>query len=293
MVRYPGAERRSLGDIERMRIRLPGGSEVPFATVAAIDEGRGYAVINRADRRRVVTVSADVDEAQANANEINADLRTSALPRLAREFPGLSFDFEGEQREQAEMIGSLQVNFVVAQLAIFALLAIPFRSYSQPLIIMSAIPFGLIGAVMGHVVMGLNLSMLSLFGMVALTGVVVNDSLIMVDLINRQREDGLPMREAIRASGMRRFRPILLTTATTFLGLAPMIFETSLQARFLIPMAVSLGYGIVFATAITLVLVPTLYRILEDVRSYLGFSSDGAGDSVDTPERGEPGEAAA
>jgi multidrug efflux pump subunit AcrB len=293
MVRYPEAERRSLGDIERMRIRLPGGSEVPFTTVAEVEEGRGYAVINRTDRRRVVTISADVDEAQANANEINSDLRREALPRLVREFPGLGFDFEGEQREQAEMMGSLQVNFAVAQLAIFALLAIPFRSYSQPLIIMSAIPFGLIGAVMGHIVMGLNLSMLSLFGMVALTGVVVNDSLIMVDLINRQREGGLPMREAIRASGMRRFRPILLTTATTFLGLAPMIFETSLQARFLIPMAVSLGYGIVFATGITLILVPTLYRILEDVRSYLGFSSDGAGDSVDTPERGETGEAAA
>jgi multidrug efflux pump subunit AcrB len=271
MVRYPESERRSLGDIEHMRIRVSGGGEVPFASVATVEEGRGYAVINRTDRRRVVTVTADVDEEQANANEINGDLRSSALPRLVREFPGLTFDFEGEQREQAESMGSLQINFVVAQLAIFALLAIPFRSYSQPLIIMSAIPFGLIGAVMGHLVMGLELGMLSLFGMVALSGVVVNDSLIMVDLINRQRADGLSMREAIRSAGMRRFRPILLTTATTFLGLAPMIFETSMQARFLIPMAVSLGYGIVFATAITLILVPTLYRILEDVREWAGL----------------------
>jgi multidrug efflux pump subunit AcrB len=270
MVRYPESERRSLGDIERMRVRLPDGSEVPFTTVASVEEGRGFAVINRTDRRRVVTVTADVEESVANANEINIDLRRNVLPRLAAELPGLTFDFEGQQRQQSESLGSLRINFVVAQLAIFALLAIPFRSYSQPLIIMSAIPFGLIGAVGGHVLMGIDLTLLSVFGMVALTGVVVNDSLIMVDLINRERLAGNNIREAIRASGMRRFRPILLTTATTFLGLAPMIFETSLQARFLIPMAVSLGYGIVFATAITLILVPTLYRILEDVKAWLG-----------------------
>jgi multidrug efflux pump subunit AcrB len=270
MVRYPEDERRSLGDIERMRIRIPDGSEAPFGSVATVVEGRGYAVINRTDRRRVVTVSADVDEAQANANEINMNLRREVLPELAAAFPGLSFDFEGEQREQRESLASLQVNFLVAQLGIFALLAIPFRSYSQPLIIMSAIPFGLIGAVMGHLVMGLNLTLLSMFGMVALTGVVVNDSLIMVDLINRQRDSGMPVGQAIREAGMRRFRPILLTTATTFLGLAPMIFETSLQARFLIPMAASLGYGIVFATAITLILVPSLYQILEDLKINFG-----------------------
>ncbi|HSL16646.1 MAG TPA: efflux RND transporter permease subunit [Methylomirabilota bacterium] len=276
MVRYPEDERRSLGDIDAMRIRLPDGSEVPFPAVAAVEEGRGYAVINRTDRRRVVTVTADVDEAMANANEISADLRRVALPALARDFPGLVFDFEGEQREQNESLGSLRVNFFVAQLAIFALLAIPFRSYSQPLIIMSAIPFGLVGAVLGHLVMGLNLTMLSMFGMVALTGVVVNDSLILIDLINRERAAGATVDQAIRDSGERRFRPIMLTTATTFLGLTPMIFETSMQARFLIPMAVSLGYGIVFATAITLILVPTLYRILEDLRALLGLAEDEA-----------------
>jgi multidrug efflux pump subunit AcrB len=272
MVRYPEAERRSLGDVERMRIRLPDGSEVPFSTVAAVEEGRGYAVINRTDRRRVVTVTADVDEAVANANEINHDLRTKVLPQLAHDFPGLAYDFEGEQREQQESLGSLRINFIVAQLAIFALLAIPFRSYSQPLVIMSAIPFGLVGAILGHLVMGLNLTMLSMFGMVALTGVVVNDSLIMLDLINRMRAEGCSVDQAIRESGERRFRPILLTTATTFLGLTPMIFETSLQARFLIPMAVSLGYGIVFATAITLILVPCLYRIVEDLKAAFGMA---------------------
>ncbi len=274
MVRYPAEERTSLGDIESMRIRLPNGIEVPFSTVATVEEGRGYAVINRTDRRRVVTVSADVDESQANANEINSDLRRVVLPRLAADFPGLSFDFEGEQRQQSESLGSLKINFMVAQLGIFALLAIPFRSYSQPLIIMSAIPFGLIGAILGHLVMGLDLTLLSMFGMVALTGVVVNDSLIMVDLINRQRLAGVPIARAIQQSGARRFRPILLTTATTFLGLAPMIFETSLQARFLIPMAVSLGYGIVFATAITLILVPVLYRILVDLKGLLGVAEE-------------------
>ena len=274
MVRYPADERKSLGDIERMRARLPNGTEVPFSTVATLEEGRGYAVINRTDRRRVVTVSADVDEAQANANEINADLRLQVLPPLAVDFPGLTYDFEGEQREQGESLGSLKVNFMVAQLGIFALLAIPFRSYSQPLIIMSAIPFGLIGAVVGHLVMGLDLTLLSLFGMVALTGVVVNDSLIMVDLINRRRSAGVSIERAIRESGTRRFRPILLTTVTTFLGLAPMIFETSLQARFLIPVAVSLGYGIVFATAITLILVPCLYRILVDLKGLIGATGE-------------------
>jgi multidrug efflux pump subunit AcrB len=257
-----------------MRVRLPDGSEVPFPTVATVDEGRGYAVINRTDRRRVVTVTADVEEAQANANEINRDLRATVLPQLVHDFPGLAYDFEGEQREQSESLGSLRLNFFVAQLAIFALLAIPFRSYSQPLIIMSAIPFGLVGAVFGHLIMGLDLTMLSMFGMVALTGVVVNDSLILVDLVNRMREGGSTVDQAITEAGVRRFRPILLTTATTFLGLTPMIFETSMQARFLIPMAVSLGYGIVFATAITLILVPVLYRILEDVKALFGLAEE-------------------
>jgi len=274
MVRYPADERRSIGDVEAMRIRLKDGSEVPFTTVATVEEGRGYAVINRTDRRRVVTVTADVDDAVANANEINMDLRNSILPKMMHDFPGLTFDFEGEQRAQRESLDSLWKNFLIAQLAIFTLLAIPFRSYSQPLIVMSAIPFGLIGAVLGHVIMGLELSMLSLFGMVALTGVVVNDSLIMIDLINRERAQGISVDQAIRDSGARRFRPILLTTLTTFLGLAPMIFETSRQAQFLIPMAVSLGFGVLFATAITLILIPTEYRILEDLKAWFSGAEE-------------------
>ncbi|MEM8962620.1 MAG: efflux RND transporter permease subunit [Acidobacteriota bacterium] len=264
MVRYPEDERRSLGDVEDMRIRLANGAEVTFSTVATVKEGRGFATISRVDRRRVVTVTADVDESKANANEINQVVRESILPDLVASYPGLTFNFEGEQREQTESLTSLGRNFVVAILIIFALLAIPFRSYTQPLIVMSVIPFGFVGAVAGHLMMGYDMSLLSFFGIVALTGVVVNDSLIMIDLINRERRAGIPMEVAIRDAGKRRFRPILLTTLTTFLGLSPMIFETSLQARFLIPMALSLGFGIVFATAITLVLVPVVYRILED-----------------------------
>ena len=274
MVRYPASDRRSLGDIEAMRIRLSDGSEVPFNTVATVEEGRGYAAINRTDRRRVVTITADVDDTVANANEINMDLRSAVLPRMVHDFPGLTYDFEGEQRAQKESLGSLKLNFVIAQFAIFALLAIPFRSYSQPLIVMSAIPFGLVGGVVGHIIMGLGLSMLSLFGMVALTGVVVNDSLIMIDLINRERAEGISVDQAIRDSGARRFRPILLTTLTTFLGLSPMIFETSMQAQFLIPMAVSLGFGVLFATAITLILVPTEYRILEDIKGWFSGETE-------------------
>jgi multidrug efflux pump subunit AcrB len=252
-----------------MRVRLPDGSERALAEVASIDTGRGYATINRADRRRVVSVTADVDETRANANEINQQLRNAVLPAMQRDFPGLTYDFEGEQKEQAESLGSLAVNTAVALLVIFGLLGVLFRSYIQPLIVMAAIPFGFVGAVVGHLVMGFDLTLLSMFGLVALTGVVVNDSLIMIDLINRERAAGKPIGPTLIASGTRRFRPILLTTATTFFGLMPMITEQSLQARFLIPMALSLGFGVVFATAITLLLVPAFYQILEDIKLLL------------------------
>ncbi len=291
MVRYPQAERQSLGDIEAMRIRLRDGTEVPFTTVATVEEGRGFAAIDRVDRRRIVTVSADVDESRANANEINQQLRQSVLPGLVADFPGLSFDFEGEQRDQREALGSLGLNFLIAQLVIFALLAIPFRSYSQPLIIMSVIPFGFVGAVAGHLMMGMDLSLLSFFGLVALTGVVVNDSLIMIDLINRERKAGTSLDIAIREAGKRRFRPIILTTLTTFLGLSPMILETSLQAQFLIPMALSLGFGIVFATFIMLFLVPVIYRILEDL--HIAFDSTSVEGASKAGEQASLGDAPA
>ncbi|MAE62615.1 MAG: acriflavin resistance protein [Planctomycetaceae bacterium] len=266
MVRYPEAQRRSVADIEQLRIRRPDGVEVPFGTVATMRKERGYAIIQRTDRRRVVNVSGDVNTQVANAEEINEELENRVLPELQQQFAGLTFSFEGERKEQADSMSSLGRNLAVALLAIFGLLGVQFRSYIQPIIIMSVIPFGVVGAVIGHVVMGYDLSMLSMFGLVALTGVVVNDSLIMIDLVNRERRAGRPLIAALRLSGTRRFRPILLTTLTTFLGLMPMILERSLQAKFLIPMAISLGFGVLFATAITLLLVPTFYLVLEDVR---------------------------
>ena len=267
MVRYPEHERTSLADIENMRIRLPNGTQIPFNTVAEVKYGRGYANIRRVDRRRVINVSADVDEAVANAGEINTDLAQSIIPDLIKQYPGLTFRFSGAQRERNESLGSLRINFLIAMLAIYGLLAVQFRSYAQPVIVMSAIPFGIVGATLGHLLMGFNLSILSLFGIVALCGVVVNDSLIMIDLINRERASAIELSQVIRDSVTRRFRPIMLTTMTTFLGLAPMLLEKSIQARFLIPMAISLAFGIVFATMITLLLVPSLYMILEDIKA--------------------------
>lgn len=267
MVRYPENERKSLADVENMRIRLTDGTEIPFKTVAEVQYGQGYAAIRRIDRRRVVSVSADVDEAVANAGEINKDLFQNVLPRVGQQYPGLQYRFAGEERERNESLGSLKINFVIAMFAIYGLLAVLFRSYSQPLIVMSAIPFGIVGATIGHLLMGFNLSILSMFGIVALSGVVVNDSLIMIDLINRERESGIELHQVLQDCATRRFRPIMLTTLTTFCGLLPMIAEKSLQARFLVPMAISLAFGVMFATCITLVLVPSLYMILEDMKT--------------------------
>jgi multidrug efflux pump subunit AcrB len=266
MVRYPEAERRRLADVENMRIRLPNGTEIPFDTVADVQYGRGYSAIKRVDRKRVVSVSADVDRTLANSNVINRELLASVLPELAHEFDGVQYRFGGEQREMNESLGSLKVNFAIAMLAIYGLLAVQFKSYSQPAIIMSAIPFGIVGAAFGHLLMGYNFGIMSMFGIVALSGVVVNDSLIMIDLINRERSSGIELNQVLRDCATRRFRPIMLTTLTTFFGLLPMITERSLQARFLIPMAISLAFGVMFATCITLVLVPSLYMILEDVK---------------------------
>ena len=273
MVRYPEEERKSLADIENMRIRLLDGTEIPFKTIAKVKYGRGYSTIRRSDRRRVVNVTADVDVAVANASEINKDLDRNALPNLRREYPGLQYRFAGEERERSESFSSLYVTFPLAMMAIYGLLAVQFRSYTQPIIVMSAIPFGIVGAVIGHVLMGFvfmtkfNLGLLSMFGIVALSGVVVNDSLILIDLINRERKSGVGLSQVVRDCATRRFRPIMLTTLTTFFGLAPMMLERSLQARFLIPMAISLAFGVMFATLITLLLVPSLYMILEDIKS--------------------------
>lgn len=270
MVRYPESQRLSLGDVEELRIRTPDGTEVPFTTAAEARLSRGPATIRRTDRRRVVNVTADVNQAQGNANDVIADLEASVLPQLLADFPDIRYSLEGEQQEQRETLTGLARGFIIALLVIYALLAIPFRSYFQPLIVMSAIPFGLIGAVWGHVVLAMDLAILSMFGIVALTGVVVNDSLVMVDFINRSFRKGIPLVKAIREAGSSRFRPILLTSLTTFAGLTPLLLEKSLQAKFLIPMAISLGFGVLFATFITLILVPSLYAIQEDIKGASG-----------------------
>jgi multidrug efflux pump subunit AcrB len=269
MVRYPEEERKYLADLYTMRIRTRSGDEVPFTRAAYVEEGRGYSSINRADRKRVINVTATVDADLANSQEILLDIKNTVLEQLAADYPGLTFNMEGEEKERRESMGSMMRGFGFALFMIYALLAVPFRSYSQPLIIMSSIPFGIVGAVLGHMVMGFDLSILSMFGIVALAGVVVNNALLLIDFINRSREQGNDLFTAVIESGQRRFRPILLTSLTTALGLAPMIFETSVQAQFLIPMAISLAFGVLFATGITLLLIPSLYLILEDLRGFL------------------------
>jgi len=269
MVLYPESERKSLGHVEEMRIHAPDGSEVPFRQVAEVTMERGYASIERAQRLRVIKVTADVDETVTNANEVRVDLESRFLPQLKSNYPGLRYTIEGEGKEQKESLADVARGFVIALFCIYALLAIPFRSFTQPLIVMSAIPFGMIGAVLGHLIMGHNLSLLSLFGVVGLAGVVVNDSLVLMDATNRIRSQGADAHDAITRAGAMRFRAIILTSLTTFAGLTPMLLERSLQAQFLIPMAISLGFGVLFATGITLLLVPALYMILEDAHHLL------------------------
>ena len=285
MVRYPRDERRSVGDLENMRIRTPGGAEVPFSLVAQMEPGRGFASIRRVDRNRSVNVTASVDPQVSSASEVITDLDERILPEVLADFPDVFYTFEGAQAAQEEAVAALRSGFVLSLIMIFALLAIPLRSYVQPFIIMGAIPFGLVGALWGHLLMSLDVTVMSMFGFVALTGVVVNDSLVMVDFINRERNrDGAtgpaqnavpngqrqrragPLDHAIRRAGSHRFRPILLTSLTTFAGLVPMMADRSMQAAFFIPMAVTLAFGVLFATFITLILVPVAYAILHDLQ---------------------------
>ena len=270
IVRYPLEQRRSIQDLENLHVRIRDGEqlqEVPLSSVASIHPGRGYSVIKRVDGRRAVNITADVDIAKAESNKIIARLKAEELPALLMDFPGVQYTLEGDQAEQAQTMSSMLRAYLVAMVIIYGLLAIPFRSYFQPFIVMGAIPFGLIGAVLGHLLMGMDLTILSLFGVVALTGVVVNDSLVMVDFVNRNRPRYPNLLAAVKASGVQRFRAILLTSLTTFAGLSPLVFfEKSVQAQFLVPMAISLSFGVMFATTVILVLVPAGYMILEDVK---------------------------
>ncbi|HKJ64539.1 MAG TPA: efflux RND transporter permease subunit [Desulfopila sp.] len=267
-VRLPENQRTSEYNLESMLILTPAGTFVPLTDIATVEKNRAYTRITRRDGRRTVTVTANVEPIDDIAR-IMTTLNTSVLPQLADTFPGLTYGFEGRESDRRESMKSLLQGFIFTLFGIYFLLAIPFRSYIQPVIVMVAIPFGMVGAVLGHLIMGYNLSIMSMMGIVALSGIVVNDSLVLVDYANKQRRKGLVPQAAIEAAARRRFRPVMLTTLTTFGGLAPMIFETSRQARFMIPMAISLGFGIVFATVITLALVPSLYLIIERARERL------------------------
>ncbi len=274
IVRYPESDRSNITSLEQMRLRTPTGGEISLEQAAYITESRGYSQIQRTDRKRVINVQAKSDRKVANPNEVLKDLTLNTLDYLAADYPGLSYDFEGDTRDRNESMVSLGRGFLIALFVIYALLAIPFRSFTQPFIVMSAIPFGFVGAFLGHVIMGYQLSLISAFGIVALSGIVVNDSLVMIDFINTERKKGHSVKQAVMEAGQRRFRPIILTSLTTFFGLSPMMLETSMQARFLVPMVISLGFGVLFATGITLVLIPALYLILNDIHRFFGVKSD-------------------
>ena len=271
-VRLPESERTSEFDIESLMIRTPQGGEIPLLEAAIMERGTAYTSIKRIDGRRAVNVTADVDKTIISGNEVISSLRQGSLQRLLAAHDGLSFDLAGEQREQADTMKSLMTTGIIALFAIFALMAISFKSYLQPLIVMTAIPFGIIGAIAGHIIMGYDLSMLSMLGMTALAGVVVNDSLVMVTATNDFMAAGFSTHRAAIEAGVRRFRPIMLTSTTTFLGLMPMMLETSTQARFLIPMAISLAFGVLFTTFVTLLIVPAFYIIIDDIKWFFGHS---------------------
>ncbi|MGB6012835.1 MAG: efflux RND transporter permease subunit, partial [Desulfobacterales bacterium] len=265
-VRYTADERTRISDLERVRIRTPNGHEIPLISVADISFAPGYSIITRTGGMRRVAVSADVDTNKANANEIFSELDLNYFPQLKRRYPGLHVALQGEQKKMRESFDSLFVGYPLAILGIFIIIATMFRSYAQPFVILFTVPFGIIGAVLGHLLLGYNLSIMSIFGMVALTGVVVNDAIVLIERVNENIAEGMLFFDAILNGGARRFRAIFLTSLSTVGGLAPLIMETDLQAKFLIPMALSIAAGIAFATVLTLLLVPSLLSLLSDCR---------------------------
>jgi len=272
MVRFPREERDSVGYLDNMKIRTPNGGRVPFHAVAEVELTESPTFIRRFDRERAVRVTAEVDKEKYEPKKIQDDIMNKELPEVLASFPGVRYRLSGASQQQVEIQSDLLRGGLLAVFLIYALMAIPLRSYTQPLIIMSVIPiimsvipFGIIGALIGHLILDIPVSMTSYFGIIALAGVVVNDSLILVDFVNRERKTGAPLAQALQHATRSRFRAILLTSLTTFLGLAPIaIFETSLQAQLVVPMAASLAFGILFATVITLFLIPVLYLILDD-----------------------------
>lgn len=271
MVRYPEEERRSLVDFREIRVRDVQGVERPIDEIAQVTLKRGFSEINRVDQQRSITISADVDEASANADLITNELQKSFMPKLLAAYPGVTVRWEGQREQSQESVGSLMIGFTVALIAMFVLLVIQFQSYSQPFLIMAIIPFGIIGAVWGHALLSLPLTLFSMFGLVALAGVVVNDSIVLIDFINARVKSGIPIQQAIIESGQRRFRPIMLTSLTTIAGLLPLIFERSFQAQLLIPMAASLAFGLMLSTALVLLLIPVYYTLYARMIHRFGF----------------------
>lgn len=273
MVRYPLEYRKSLATLENMLISASGNVKVPFSSVAELIPGKSLPSITRINGKRQIEVTADANPIEVDLEGILVELRESVMPEIASKFPDLEYELSGDSRDQYEGEKEFLNGIWFVLIAIYVLLAIPLRSYSRPLIVMSAIPFGIVGALIGHQIMGYYdkdlsiLSMMSFLGMLALSGVVVNDSLVMVDYIGKKQKEGTPIKEAVRLAGARRFRPILLTSLTTFFGLAPLMFEQSRQSKFMVPMAMSLGWGVIFATFITLALVPVITLVFDDLRA--------------------------
>jgi len=271
MVRYPKEDRVSVSDLEDMWIRTPSGEQVPFYQVANISIGQGFSTITRVNQKRSITISADIDAQKVESRKVISEMNETTIPEVLANYPTVKYGVEGASKEQADFLGQLGLAAIGALFLIYGLIAIPTKSYVQPLVIMSVIPFGIIGAIVGHWLMGKTINMMSIYGFIALTGVVVNDSLIMVDFINKAKNTGQGMIDIVISAGTARFRAILLTSLTTFFGIFPLYFEQSLQAQFIIPMAISLGFGIIFATVITLFLIPALYLIKDDLHKL--FSS--------------------
>ena len=292
MVRYPLEDRHSLADFDQIRVRTADGTELPLTELADVHVERGYSEINRVDQMRSITISADINESQGNARNVVRDLQASFMPELFKEYPDVRVRWEGQQ-EQTIGVGQKPglIGSVVALVAMFVLLTLQFHSYFQPLLIMAVIPFGIVGAIGGHFVMGLPLTLFSFFGIVALTGVVVNDSIVLIDFINHRVREGIPLEEALVDAGRRRFRPVMLTSITTIAGLLPILLETSLQAQLLIPMATSLCFGLMLTTVLVLILVPTFYLIYFKMtgRSFVSDDEDDESPAkVNRPEKPEP-----
>ena len=265
-VRFPQEQRRSVADIEEMLITAPGGRRVPLSHVATLYPDTGPALIRRVNRSRTVDITADIDKSNVNIASLVTDL-DPWLKDLISQYPGMRYEFQGEISAQSETFFSLGLGFLFTLFMIYCLLAVPLKSYIQPLIVMSVIPFSIIGAIGGHWLMGKDLSFMSFLGLLALVGVVVNDSLVLVDFINQRRQADKPLEQIVVRAGVIRARPVMLTSITTFMGLLPLLFEKSTQAQFLIPMAISLGFGILFASLITLFLIPICYLAIEDAKS--------------------------